>query len=94
MVKRYAQDISESGPRYSRFVLSEVLSHQLHDVSQAPAFDRSMRLLQPVEVKASSQMHRFVLDTLPQHAGDGVVLTSSQVTLPSGNLCPKPDVVC
>ena len=91
MVKRYAQDISKSGPKYARFVLSEVLSHQLHDVCTTSTFDRSMRLMHPHLVNRRSVMHDFVLKALELDEGD--VFSHGQVRLRSGELCSKSDVV-
>jgi hypothetical protein len=91
LTKRYAQDNSHSGPDYARFVLSEVLSHQLHDVCHTTSFDRSMGLVHRGQVKADSQLHRFVLASL--ELDEGLVYSYHTARLRLGGLCKKSDVV-
>ena len=56
-VKRYASDIANT-TSYSTSVLTEVVSHQLYDMSQDGAFDATVGLVEPT--KAPPQLAEFI----------------------------------
>ena len=88
LVKRYAEDI-KNRLIYAMSVMSEVLSHQLHDVAKPNAFDISLGLLELHP--AANQIKDFMSTEL--RVADGNVFTSATVRLPPLTYCLKTDVV-
>ena len=90
-VKRYAKDVTNLAS-YSRTVLSEVLSQQLHDVVSPNAFDISAGLNQPIKV-ASKRVASFLLAQLDLTDGQHEVCESNCARLAAGGVCTRRDVV-
>ena len=78
MIKRYAQDIRNTGfqiSAYASSVLHEVMSHQMWAATSDSAFMHSMGLIEPKKAKAALQ--HFVL--LNMGLADATVMTSMSV---------------
>ena len=88
MVKRYADDIQNT-KMYSRSVLSEIVSHQLHVVTMPKAFDLSPRLIEPH--KANARMHSWAQSALNMDDATDIY-SSTSAYLASRAVCSTADV--
>ena len=89
LCKRYAEGITNR-QAYAMSVLSEVMSHQLHDVSQPDSFDLSLGLIDAR--KADKRISEFVLGELGLPDATEVLM-SQQCRVPPTTMCWKRDVV-